>query len=590
VSWSDARPTSQARIALARGEIAEARRLQEDGLRVVAALAQESRLEVASLSTLARIDVAENRLDEAASRYAEALTSLSTQVRRLGASLDVEAAFVDETDLQRPYVDLLLALGRQDEALETMERFRARAVLDRLATRDLAFGRSGEAADVARERRRLSREYDNALAQLGRLSPVSAPDQVRALQRRLGEIRASQAAAGSNLRRVDASLAERLDPTPLALPELRRSLAPDTLALVYHLGVTHPAVFAVSRAGLRVAPLPASSEELTRRVNAWRSLVDRGRTDRVPSRALDDESRALYQSLIAPVEVEVRAARRLVIVPDGPLHGLSFAALRRPPADGGPERYVAEWKPTSVAPSLTVLAELSSRPKRPAGARSAAVFGDAQFAGTASGGGSVERSAGLEMAGALEPLPGSRREAERVAAVFAPRATLRLGPDATEEAVKRLPRDTGVLHLASHGIANDVAPLESAIVLTATPDPQDGDNGLLQAWEIFDQLRLDADLVALSACDTGLGRTFGAEGLLGLTRAFQFAGARVVAASLWKAPDDATATLMAAFYAEYGRGRSPDDALARAQGALLRHADTRHPFAWAGFVLDGDSR
>ena len=101
---------------------------------------------------------------------------------------------------------------------------------------------------------------------------------------------------------------------------------------------------------------------------------------------------------------------------------------------------------------------------------------------------------------------------------------------------------------------------------------------------------MDADLVVLSACDTGLGRAFAGEGLLGLTRAFQFAGARVVAASLWKAPDEATAALMDAFYGEVRRGRAVDEAMAFAQRRLLDRPETAHPFFWASFVLDGDAR
>jgi CHAT domain-containing protein len=219
--------------------------------------------------------------------------------------------------------------------------------------------------------------------------------------------------------------------------------------------------------------------------------------------------------------------------------------------------------------------------------RASAVLGDPTFAdepASLAPAGELAVRAGL--VGRLDRLPGTRREAERVAALLAPGATLFLGADATETAVKRLPRNTGVLHIATHGVISETSPLESALVLASGDAGRD--NGLLQAWEIFDQVRVDADLVVLSACDTGLGRAFAGEGLLGLTRAFQFAGARAVAASLWKTPDAATARLMEAFYrSAVEEGVRFDAALARAQRTLIGRPETRHPFFWAAFVIDG---
>jgi CHAT domain-containing protein len=156
-----------------------------------------------------------------------------------------------------------------------------------------------------------------------------------------------------------------------------------------------------------------------------------------------------------------------------------------------------------------------------------------------------------------------------------------------------------VLHLAAHGCLDERFPLNSALALTppvATPPPgsaEGRDNGLLQAWEIFEGLRLDADLVVLSACDSALGREVAGEGLLGLTRAFQYAGARSVVASLWQVPDAATADLMVAFHRHLRQGRSQGEALAAAQAELAAGAagpEAEAPYFWAGFQLFGDWR
>ena len=121
------------------------------------------------------------------------------------------------------------------------------------------------------------------------------------------------------------------------------------------------------------------------------------------------------------------------------------------------------------------------------------------------------------------------------------------------------------------------------------PPGRPGDDGLLQAWEIFERLRLSADLVTLSACETALGLEAQGEGLLGLTRAFHYAGARTVLSSLWSVSDRSTAELMRRFYAHLGAGKPKDLALAAAQRDLLA-GPFRHPYHWAAFQLDGDWR
>jgi CHAT domain-containing protein len=127
------------------------------------------------------------------------------------------------------------------------------------------------------------------------------------------------------------------------------------------------------------------------------------------------------------------------------------------------------------------------------------------------------------------------------------------------------------------------------LALTIPERPAEGQaNGLLQAWEIFEQMRLDADLVTLSACETGLGKELGGEGLVGLTRAFQYAGARTVLASLWSVGDDSTADLMTRFYGHLKSGKSKDEALRASQLEMIRARRSSHPFHWAAFQVIGD--
>lgn len=187
----------------------------------------------------------------------------------------------------------------------------------------------------------------------------------------------------------------------------------------------------------------------------------------------------------------------------------------------------------------------------------------------------------------LSPLPATRTEALSVQRLFRPHGVAYVGNEATEERAKALSRRTDLVHLAVHATTNDLLPLNSALVFTIPTEVAARENGLLQAWEIFDQVRLNAELVTLSACETALGRDAGGEGLLSLTRAFHYAGARSVLASLWRVDDQATSVLMQRFYENIKAGAPKDEALRRAQVATSREAGHSHPYYWAAFQLSG---
>jgi CHAT domain-containing protein len=162
-----------------------------------------------------------------------------------------------------------------------------------------------------------------------------------------------------------------------------------------------------------------------------------------------------------------------------------------------------------------------------------------------------------------------------------------LGPDATEAAFKTLPlADFDIIHIGAHGIASAKFPDRAALVLGS--NPKSGEDGLLQVREIRD-LRLNADLVTLSACDTGVGPLQGEEGVANLVRAFLFAGAKSVVASLWTANDPSTRTLMGRFYRYIAGGEDKGSALRHAQMDLIAEfGDQALPLYWAGFILVGD--
>jgi CHAT domain-containing protein/tetratricopeptide (TPR) repeat protein len=294
--------------------------------------------------------------------------------------------------------------------------------------------------------------------------------------------------------------------------------------------------------------------------------------------------RQLHDLLIAPVRARLprAAGSRLTIVPHGPLFLLSFASLRD--AQG---RYLIEDHALHYAPSAAVL-QMTARRSRAAGVPGPRVF-------------MADPAAFPEEAGRpLPPLPGTRREVTASAQRLKGGDNVVLtGAEATEANVRRLAQGAGLLHFATHGVVRDERPLESFLALNRGPDG--ADDGRLTVQDIYG-LDLQASLVVLSACRTGLGQ-LSSDGIVGLTRAFFYAGAPTVVATLWDVPDEPTFRLVSAFYSGLASGPDKARALRQAQLSMLRAlrageikvpsaAGTvtlpEHPVLWAGFVLVGE--
>jgi len=304
-------------------------------------------------------------------------------------------------------------------------------------------------------------------------------------------------------------------------------------------------------------------------------------------------ARGLYDLLVRPAEREIVAGSRLLISPDGPLHSLPFAALARG-SDSSMPIYLGVEKPIHMIVSSTLYAEVISQRHNTAESCSNLVaFGAPDYHSTAdavSGASNVDIQALNRRGARFDPLPATKREVEAVAQLFPNSAKLFIGSQATESNAKAIPKNARFIHFACHGFLDRQFPFDSALALTQPATPNEADNGLLQAREVISSMHLDADLVALSACDTAQGVELGGEGLLGLTRAFQYAGARSVLGSLWSVADESTAVFMQAFYSALCKGLPKDQALQSAQGFMVRETRFAHPFFWAAFQLTGDWR
>ncbi|HEX6903093.1 MAG TPA: CHAT domain-containing protein [Thermoanaerobaculia bacterium] len=580
-------------LALA-GRTAEARPVLEDVLARCRAL-RDPAGEAEALQALA---AAERTLGfaEAARAHAGEAVARVEELRRTGfVSPALRAAFL--ATQRRSYalqIDLLMDSGNQREALEASERARARSLLDALHSGSP--GRAGAVpAELLEQRRSLRRRLTSKASQELEQSGTRA----EALGGEIGTLLARLDNVDAEIRRLDPRYAAVSEPPTLRVEEIAKLLDPGTLLLEYSLGEDRSYLWAVTDGSFHGFALPPQREieSLVRQLHEELSTLEAGAARR------KDAEEALSRILLGPVKSDLARSRRLVVVPDGALHIFPFAVLPSP--DSG--RLLLEQLEISYVPSATTLAVQRRRLERRApAAKWAAVLADPVFAPDdprladpsvtrlADAGKPTERVAPKEAPLAnLERLPATRSEAQDMAAL-APagqKVWTALGLDANRDAVLAGElRDYRVVHFATHGLANTLNPELSGLVLSMVDASRQPREGFLSLADIYD-LDLAADLVVLSGCRTALGKEVRGEGVMGLTRGFQYAGVPRVVASLWRVQDRTTAELMTRFYRALWQDRLPPAAaLRQAQLSMRRDPRYRDPYSWAGFVLQGDWR
>ncbi|HMG32610.1 MAG TPA: CHAT domain-containing protein, partial [Blastocatellia bacterium] len=321
-------------------------------------------------------------------------------------------------------------------------------------------------------------------------------------------------------------------------------------------------------------------------------------------------SLALSQMLLGPAAAELKG-KRLVIVGEGVLQYTAFAALPAPDAPPGVASppLIADHEIISL-PSVSVLAVLRRESaKRKATDQSVAVFADPVFdsndprirpsskdhataAGESASMGDAKRSATEAGLRDFARLRFSRQEADQIVRFASAAKKFEAIDFAANRAAATSPElaKYAIVHFATHSLINNVHPELSGVVLSLVDEQGRPQNGFLRLYDIYN-LRLGADLVVLSACQTALGKEIKGEGLVGLTRGFMYAGAPHVVASLWQVDDRATAELMQRFYAAMlGRGQRASAALRAAQVSMWQERRWQGPHYWAAFTLQGDWR
>jgi CHAT domain-containing protein/Flp pilus assembly protein TadD len=557
---------------------------------------EESHTEVSLADTLRSL----GRNEEALASYRRAIAiierlrsrSVPTESSRANIIASRRGLFVKT-------IDLLFALNRQSEGLEISEAYRARAFLDQLAEARV---------DLKQEMTREQREREDAV--IGRIASTQgqlwnkdlAADKQKQLSQDLSAAENDLETFRLELRRTNPRYASVRYPAPLKRDRIQRELlAPDAALVEYVLGDDRSFAWVVSHNGLTAVVLP-SRKQIEEQVGAYQQSLTEKVSALTLNQALDRlhaRGASLYQSVFRPLEVALHGIRKLIIVPDGALSYLPFEALvtqARGKSSQQPSGFLIDRFAISYTPSASALASIKGR-DHSAPSKALLAFGDPDYDNpsasrketpSASSSPRVELNS-LERGVTFNRLPHTRAEVTAISSLF-PAASERvyLGAEAREQAIKAEKlSDYRFIHLAAHGYVNEERPARSGIVLSLANGEKD--DGVLQMSEVL-QLKLNADLVTLSACRTAVGKLIIGEGVVGLSRAFIYAGARSTVVSLWNVNDVATADLMKSFYQNLGRGIPKDDALRLAKLALLksRQRTWQHPYFWAPFVLVGE--
>lgn len=550
------------------------------------------------LTTLARAERMLDRPGEARAHAEEALRLIEA-LRTTETEPDLRASFLAaQRAAFELAIDLLMELeqrspgqGYAAQALAVSERARARSLLDLLqeARADIREGVDPALRD--RERGLLVRLNAKAGQQAELLSRPGTTERRRSLEGEIRSVLDEIAQVEEEIRRRSPRYAALTQPTLATSREIQGLLDGETLLLEYWLGAERSFLWAVDRESVTGFELPprARIEAAAREVYGRLGVLAPG-DDR-----LEPAAASLGRMLLGPVAGKL-GKRRLIIVADGELQYIPFGALPLPDSSALP--LLARHEIVN-APSASAVALQRHLPHRPPPAGTVAVLADPVFnpedprlagqAGkrTATGGG--QRSMASSPTSFLR-LPWSRREAEAIAAVAPAERSLVALDFRASRATALSPELSGyrIVHFATHGIIDSRTPALSGLMLSRVDERGTPLEGFLGLRDVYN-LRLGAELVVLSGCETALGKQVRGEGLVGLTQGFLYAGARQVVASLWRIEDRATAELMSRFYrALLVEGRTPAAALRQAQLTIREDKRWRSPYYWSGFVLQGD--
>ncbi|MEZ5427708.1 MAG: CHAT domain-containing tetratricopeptide repeat protein [Pyrinomonadaceae bacterium] len=612
-------------IYIRQNKLGEARRFYEVSLEITREV-EDKFNEAATLYNLAELDLLEGRFENALEEARQSIAITEDLASETLNSKLTGTYFSGVYDRYELYINLLMKMHRRFpekdyalRALQASERSRSRSMLEELRLAEADFFRDADPQIVRREqeiRNSLNLKSNKLTELLIAEAPRSETDKLSA---EINELTDRLEATKAELKQKSPIYSAIKNPPDFDVREFQEKVLEDgTLFLEFAFGREESFLWVIGKKEFDVYGLPGR-ENLEGRIEKLRQLLIS--REKLPEedisgyqarlKANDEEYDRQAQILSDQLFGQIRdklPEKRLVFVTDGKLQLLPIAALPFPQAEGetGEKEPLLLTNEIVYEPSASTLSLLRSGPKAEASAsrKDLLVFADpifspedARLAGVRAAETGKDQVADLRdnlrsMASlrSLRRLTASEKESNSIIeSVGRQNATLFEGFSANRKAfLSNNLTDYKVLHFAAHGFLNEERPELSGIVLSQL-DPQGNKiDGFIRLQDIYG-LNLSADLVVLSACDTGIGKEVRGEGVLSLDNGFLQSGARSVISSRWKVDDQATFELMRGFYEEMtGRGATASEALRRAQIRMRENPRYRSPFYWAAFTLQGD--
>lgn len=560
------------------------------------------------LEGIARAEQKRGKLADAR-KYVEESLALRETVRSRSGSLQLRASY--RATIEKAYefyIDVLMQQKLDAEALHASERGRARSLLEQLSEARINIRQGVDSALIDKERDLTRVLNAKAQREMQLKARKGSTAEIARLQRDISGLEDEYQQVQAAIRKSSPQYSALTQPQPLDLKGIQRELDSDTALLEYSLGEERSYVWVITQNSLKTYALPRREEieNVVRRINgslAARTIVTTEspaqRRTRIASADAEYQKAAseLSHMILAPAFAEL-GKKRLVVVADGALQYVPFAALAVAPN----RPLIVDHELVSLPSASAFALQRQILANRPLAPETVAVIADPVFSindARVSSGVRVnepvatriiEHGPGGPGQISIPRLPFTRWEADQILAVSPAGSTLKaVGFNAS-----RAVAGNGELshyryvHFATHGYIDTERAGFSAIVLSMFDKEGKPQDGFLRTHDIYN-LKLPAELVVLSACETGLGKEVTGEGVEGLTRAFMYAGARRVVVSLWNVNDKATASLMQRLYTEMLRShKTPAAALRAAQIEMLRTRQWQSPYFWAPFVMQGE--
>jgi len=491
-------------------------------------------------------------------------------------------------------IELLIKEGETGEAFNYAERGKARNFLDVLGNKKIVPREAGDRKLAEKERILLAR-----IRSMEKASESLKGQELRKLRRKMREVRRGHDEALEKLKLSNPEYASLITVIPPKLEEIQESLAPSEIILEYFVGGKNTYIWIVTKEKIAYEVIPRGAKDISREVGLLRSemAASRGKTiAKEDLRLLRKRLTDFYSLVIKPVEEHIKGGhskpgasgrspdKLLIIVPHGPLHYIPFSALID---DNG--RYLVENYSILIEPSASSFALFRKRKNtRPRSFLGYALGNVAKKTTSQKAIGKAPKTRNKSsrsniipeiMRGRFSSLPGSRIELEEIKKILIKKnfkTQTYMENEFTRKKAEETALNGGMVHFSTHGVLSGRAKGRFSGLIAF--------DGYIYIIDVFNW-NLNADMVVLSACQTGMGKLFEGDDMVGLSRAFLQAGSDNLVATLWNVQDKATQLFMVDFYREILSGKSKADALREAQLKLMKTYP--HPFYWSTYIIFG---